>query len=142
MSWVYTLQKVAEDYGLDSTGTLDELRARVANHCRAKMVNPPRNEGTSQQTSPGKTATSARSSLAGILPGAGISLIASEPTSMERIRRWGTRYDGGLGAAEFLQRLGDLQYGYMVIPNHIIHSLSEILKGRALSWYRLRRTEW
>ena len=136
VGWVHELRKavlvkVAESYRLDATGTLDELRQRVTKYCRDhQIMGPPTITLTGETSNPE------------MLPGTGTSLIAPEATPMERIRKWGTRYDGGAGAAEFLQRLGDLQHSYMVTPAQIIQCLSEILKGRALGWYRLRRTEW
>ena len=139
VSWVYELRKavliqVAERYGIDATGNLDEIRQRVTAYCRANAVMGPPTITISSDTANPADATTPTNT--------GISFNAVEATAMEKIRRWGTRYDGGPGAAEFLQRLGDLQHSYKVNPNQIVECLSEILKGRALGWYRLRRTEW
>ena len=60
---------------------------------------------------------------------------------MERRRRWGGHYDGGIGAEDFLDQLDDLRDSYEVTPDQMLRCLPGILKGSALQWFRNEKAD-
>lgn len=58
------------------------------------------------------------------------------------VRKWNISYDGDRNPITFLERLGELMDCYNVVPDEIIRALPEILKGKALLWYRNNRELW
>lgn len=120
-SWIYRLRKTdliheAHQRGIDQEGTLDELRARIAAYLRNEMSK----SGEPSQPEP---------------------TCQTQPI-IERIRRWGTHYDGGKGAEDFLDRLKDLHRGFKVKPEEVLPCLAEVFRGEALQWYWNRYLEW
>lgn len=95
---------------MNSEGNLDQLRRRIIEHLRVM----------------GKT-DGGPSISPGTLPAAPTN------TPLDRIRKWGGPYDGGKEAAEFLQRIEDLQYSYQVSSEQFLPCRCEILNGQILS---------
>ncbi|GBP11138.1 hypothetical protein EVAR_60627_1, partial [Eumeta japonica] len=65
-----------------------------------------------------------------------------QPTDMEiqaTVRRWNLTYQGGDDLMEFLERLEELVECYQFNCNQLLPSMLEILKDRALQWYRVKR---
>ena len=60
---------------------------------------------------------------------------------MQTIRRWDLLYDGGDNLIDFLERLEELAECYTIGRNRLLLSLLEILKGKALQWYRIKRDD-
>lgn len=60
---------------------------------------------------------------------------------MEVIRRWDLIYDGNSSYVEFIERLEELAECYNFPRNRLLFPLLEILRGRALRWYRIKRHE-
>ncbi|KAI8116735.1 hypothetical protein CVS40_11228 [Lucilia cuprina] len=60
---------------------------------------------------------------------------------MSTIRRWDLTYDGDEHLMEFIERLEELAECYNFTRSRLLFELLEILKGRALQWYRLKRNE-
>lgn len=58
------------------------------------------------------------------------------------VRKWNISYDGDRNPITFLERLGELMECYNVAQDDLIRALPEILKGKALLWYRNNRELW
>ncbi|XP_036322552.1 uncharacterized protein LOC118736608 [Rhagoletis pomonella] len=61
------------------------------------------------------------------------------------VRRWDVHYSGGDTLHDFLERIEELAECYQITPDQLLPTLSEILRGRALQWFRVRRphiTTW
>lgn len=57
-------------------------------------------------------------------------------------RKWNLTYDGDRNPVAFLERLGELMDCYGILPDDVVKALPEILKGKALLWYRNNRELW
>ena len=55
--------------------------------------------------------------------------------------KWGIKFSGdnGESASEFLQRISDFVYSRQVKENELLSSMSDLLEGSALRWYRRKR---
>jgi len=60
---------------------------------------------------------------------------------MNQIRKWGCHFDGR-DPLSFLERVGELQRQYQFSNELILDGLPELLRGKALLWYRNFREEW
>ncbi|KAI8116869.1 hypothetical protein CVS40_11136 [Lucilia cuprina] len=60
---------------------------------------------------------------------------------MSTIRRWDLTYDGGDNLTEFIERLEELAECYGFDRGRLLFSLLEILKNKALQWYRVKREQ-
>lgn len=60
----------------------------------------------------------------------------------DMVRKWNISYDGNKNPITFLERLGELIECYNVDPDDIIKALPEVLKEKALLWYRNHRELW
>lgn len=58
------------------------------------------------------------------------------------IRKWNLRFDGEKGAVAFLERLDELKTAYAIEDRDILPALPELLKGKAILWYRINKSEW
>ncbi|XP_017487598.1 PREDICTED: uncharacterized protein LOC108375949 [Rhagoletis zephyria] len=63
---------------------------------------------------------------------------------MSTVRHWDVHYSGGDTLPDFLERIEELEC-YQITPDQLLPTLSEILRGKALQWFRVRRphiTTW
>jgi len=140
--WIYQLNKdeavhEAKNRGLDPTGTLDDLRARLSRHVTELATMLPLGR------------TDSAVSLApssGKLPAPPPPLTStddghSHAKSMNQIRKWGCHFDGR-DPLSFLERVEELQLQYRYTDELMLAGLPELLRGDAIAWYRNNRTDW
>ena len=123
MTWVYGLPKAkltewAKHRGIDQSGDLDTLRARVVAHLRAMNQDGTAGDVSINIDPPTDGATTLAVPLLSFSPRPGdqqpVEVAAPADTYhiMERVRRWGGYYDGGKGAEDFLDHLDELRDSY------------------------------
>jgi len=150
-SWIYRLNKPqaiceAEKRKLDISGTLDDIRRRLSLYI---------------DEHPGMTETEPMTAI----PGGGMGLnpaprlqisppsplLPPPPESMEnntmhgkcmnQIRKWGCHFDGR-DPLSFLERVAELQRQYRYTDAIMLDGVPELLRGKALAWYRNFQEEW
>ncbi|XP_067635276.1 uncharacterized protein [Eurosta solidaginis] len=60
---------------------------------------------------------------------------------MNTVRRWDVHYAGGDTLYDFLERIEELAECYLIKPDQLLPTLPEILRGKALQWFRLRKQQ-
>jgi len=145
-TWSYTLPKeqlamLVAVYGLDDTGTLDEIRKRMRGYAEE---NP--EEFASNPRELGEPSTAIPQNFASGHPPADLGTpVFIEPANLDsqiinQIRKWGCHFDGRDPAA-FAERL-ELRESYGFTGAQLLRGLPELLKGDALLWYRNYRAGW
>lgn len=61
---------------------------------------------------------------------------------MDRIRKWGLRYDGEKDPLGFIERVEELADSYEISRNSIPRALPELLRDKALVWFRNNNRHW
>lgn len=136
-SWIYKLSKeklvgIANLYGVESSGTLDEVRRQM----NAYIDEHPEEFACKR----GEALVPPLISMATLEPRGGTVFSVPESPDddgrvMDKIRKWGCHFDGRDPAA-FLERIHELQNSYRISGAQLLRGLPEILKGNALLWYR------
>jgi len=140
--WIYQLNKEeaiqeAKNRGLDPTGTLDDLRARLSRHVTelANMLPLGRTDSAANLAPPsGKP-------LASQPPPLATDDGHSHVKCMNQIRKWGCHFDGR-DPLSFLERVEELQLQYRYTDEVMLAGLPELLRGDSISWYRNNRADW
>jgi len=141
--WIYQLNKEeavreAENRGLDPTGTLDDLRARLSRHVTELVTMLP----LGRTDSTASLAPSAGKPPAPMPPAPTHTDDAqSHAKCMNQIRKWGCHFDGR-DPLSFLERVEELQLQYRYTDELMLAGLPELLRGDATAWYRNNRTDW
>jgi len=146
-SWVYHLRKPeiiveAEKRNIDTSGTVNDIRRRLSLYLDEHPEMP--------DTNPTPTATDPRPLTKLLIPST--SPLPPPPPAvsddamthgkaMNQVRKWGCHFDGR-DPLSFLERLAELQRQYHFTDNLILEGLPELLRGKALMWYRNFRDEW
>lgn len=136
--WIYELSKeklidVLERHKLDSSGKLDALRKRLSEYAtdHPETFTPETHRPTKHVAShdPSDSEDEERETM------------ANPAKIMNQVRKWGVHFDGRdpLG---FLERMDDLRRAYGYSGDVLLIGLAEILKGKALLWYRNNHEEW
>ncbi|XP_036345593.1 uncharacterized protein LOC118754828 isoform X2 [Rhagoletis pomonella] len=60
---------------------------------------------------------------------------------MSTVRRWDVHYSGGDALHDFLDRIEELAGCYQILPDQLLPTLPEILRGKALQWFRVQRQQ-
>uniref|UniRef100_A0A1Y1KP35 CCHC-type domain-containing protein n=1 Tax=Photinus pyralis TaxID=7054 RepID=A0A1Y1KP35_PHOPY len=60
----------------------------------------------------------------------------------DKVRKWGVKFDGRTDPLSFLERLEELQACYQLSDNDLLSALPELLKDKALLWYRNNKILW
>ncbi|XP_017466910.1 PREDICTED: uncharacterized protein LOC108359520 [Rhagoletis zephyria] len=60
---------------------------------------------------------------------------------MSTVRRWDVHYSGGDALHDFLDRIEKLAECYRILPDQLLPTLPEILRGKALQWFRVQRQQ-
>jgi len=148
-SWIYRLKRPqivheAEKRNIDTTGTVNDIRRRLSRHLDEHPEMPGRNP-TPNPEGP--------SPLPALLVPPPSPLPPPPPTSpipdermphgkaMNQIRKWGCHFDGR-DPLSFLERLTELQRQYRFPDELMLEGLPELLRGKALLWYRNFRDDW
>jgi len=146
-SWIYRLRKPeiiieAERRNIDTSGTVHDIRRRLRLHLDEHPEMP--------DTNPTPTATGPRPLTTLVIPPtsplpppppAAFDNGMSHGKAMNQVRKWGCHFDGR-DPLSFLERLAELQRQYHFTDDLILEGLPELLKGKALLWYRNFRDEW
>lgn len=61
---------------------------------------------------------------------------------IDQIRKWPVKYDGGKEPLAFLERVEELAEVYQVDINVLPRAMPELLRDRALAWYRNNNQQW
>jgi len=138
--WIYQLNKEeavreAKNRGLDPTGNLDDLRARLSRHASESITMLPLGKSDS---------------VANLAPASGKPPAPLPPPAatddghakcMNQIRKWGCHFDGR-DPLSFLERVEELQQQYRYADELMLAGLPELLRGEAIAWYRNNRADW
>jgi len=146
-SWIYRLNKpqiIAEagKRNLDASGTIDDIRRRLSQHLDEHPEMPGTGAThTAMGPSPAPTLLIPPPSPLPPLPPMGPDSGTSRSKAMNQIRKWGCHFDGR-DPLSFLERVTELQRQYHFADDLILDGLPELLRGKALLWYRNFRDEW
>ena len=156
VGWIYLLRKdklidVCEENGISTEGaTVDQLRRLLGELIRRKrsrassenLLRSLEEEVLEEERKPVYQA--AHVSITLKVPSKELHATHSSPSDtevMSTIRRWDLIYDGDEHLMDFIERLEELAECYSFARSRLLFALLEILKGRALQWYRVKRTE-
>lgn len=127
--------------GLQTEGTVDELRARLIQNLRATASGISREEKEHPVMDP-KSHGGARA----VKEDTDTRPVAATPLSpaelCDKVRKWGIRFDGSGDPLSFLERIEELRECYGFRDSDVLQTLPEMLKGRALLWYRNHKAVW
>ena len=160
-SWVHNvskdeLVKYTQEFGIESSGTLDELR-RLFKSFLAKENHSSEEKTRLRQLermhSGGEPVESDDDTLDGtqnngeefppeepILPKIQVAKPASIP--IEQVRKWSVRFNGNKGVLEFIERVEELAVAYEIDLDTLPRMMPELLKDDALIWYRNNYKTW
>jgi len=141
------LMQLLGNYGIDTSGTIDDLRRRLREFIRDNpgVITPPGAEslGTPMSSEhdglPVKAgpSTEPRPAFEPIITPASPlppSISVPEPARvLDQIRKWGCHFDGR-DPAMFLERVEELKRGYYLTDAHLLLGLPELLRGAPLLW--------
>ena len=141
-SYYYRLNKSdlireLEILGLDTEGSLDELRQRLSQYIDD---NPEMFEARNTLQPPTLT-------LPSDFPASPVTVIPADPPGnaatqiMNQMRKWGLHFEGKDPWA-FLERIDELRAAYEFSDAHWLRGLPELLRGDALLWCRNNRENW
>ncbi|XP_036346242.1 uncharacterized protein LOC118755515 [Rhagoletis pomonella] len=63
-------------------------------------------------------------------------------TIMDRVRKWGFKYDGGRDPLSLIERVEELAEVYEVNRDLLPRAMPELLKEKALTWFRSNNRDW
>lgn len=145
-SWIYTLKsdqlkEELKKFGLPLTGKMRDHRRTLSSFIKGDFQLPVLQ----------KTSDSAKPAL-GLLPGqpSGSSTVAETVSPIAKhdlsicntVRKWNLNFDGDKDVVLFLERLNELREAYDTTPEQLLGALPELLKGKALLWYRNSKSLW
>lgn len=141
--WIHTLPKkqlvdLANQYKIDATGTIDDLRRRLKNYAESHpteftdKMNIPDEADRTPQTSPESVGVNE------VAPNTSPSRLGE---TMNLVRKWGCRFSGRDPFA-FLERVEELRCGYGLTHDQLLRCLPELITGEPLLWYRNNREFW
>lgn len=158
VSWVNRLPKgklveIAEDQQINTKGTYTQLKKRLITHIkelepsiieqikrlaeiRTNQCSPEKITIESEEQS--ETDESEDDEEEVCKPTKKISDIAI----IEHVRKWSFRYDGGKDVIDFLERTEEQADIYQIERDRLLRTLPELLRGRALEWWRNNRNTW
>ncbi|XP_037811072.1 uncharacterized protein LOC119603190 [Lucilia sericata] len=165
-SWAYTLKRdelssYLNEFKLDTVGTVEELRKRLAKfisaeHDEDKTKRLLEIQLTHEQNSlalPGSRNGTTPSPVKIELnhpvsqPSVAVSVPACDTDNIktnliEYVRKWGLSYDGGREPLAFIERIEELAEIYNVPLNQFPRIMPEFLRDRALIWFRNNNGHW
>jgi len=150
-SWIYNLTKSqaiceAEKRNLDTSGTIDDIRRRLS---RYLDTHPDMSETEPKDTMTGAGVSTLTAPQIQIRPPSPLPPPPPEPREenhahgkcMNQIRKWGCHFDGR-DPLSFLERVTELQRQYRYSDEIMAAGIPELLRGKALAWYRNFQEEW
>lgn len=131
VTWIYSLTKATLEgmltqLGLDSTGTLDELRRRMSNYLKTKVREEPQAGGSTETSTPAETRRTESNTV----------------SACEKVRKWGIIFDGKSDALSFLESINERQECYQLPEEDLLRSLPLLFKNTAILWYRNTKEMW
>ncbi|XP_017487546.1 PREDICTED: uncharacterized protein LOC108375906 isoform X2 [Rhagoletis zephyria] len=60
---------------------------------------------------------------------------------MNTVRRWDVHFSGGDALHDFLERIEELAECYRIPLDNLLPTLPEVLRGKALQWFRVRKPQ-
>jgi len=145
-SWIYRLTKPqiiceAEKRQLNTSGTVNDLRRRLSRYLDEHPEMPDTNPmyNPAGPSPPPALLVPPTSPL--LPPPVPIDSGISHNKAMNQIRKWGCHFDGR-DPLSFLERVTELQRQYHYPNDLILDGLPELLRGKAILWYRNFRDEW
>jgi hypothetical protein len=128
--------------GLSPHGDLRKLRSKLTEHYKSKLKTKQAN-----QESQGGHNISHREPVGkkldlNLTRRDGDKSADAVGRACDIIRKWNLKFDGEKGAVAFLERLDELKTAYAIEDNDLLPALPELLKGKAILWYRINKSEW
>jgi len=148
-SWIYDLTKSqaiseAEKRNLDTSGTIDDIRRRLSRYVDEHPDMPETEPKTARQGEGADllSAPRLRISPPSPLPPPPPELgEGNHAKCMNQIRKWGCHFDGR-DPLSFFERVTELQRQYRYSDEVMVAGIPELLRGKALAWYRNFQEEW
>lgn len=149
LNWVYKLQKrplIGElaSRGLNTKGNVAEMRARLVEYLREHPDSDSRKEKADTSLSSGGLSRH-KSPLVDKheqLEQQSRMPQTSAGQTCDLVRKWGLKFDGVEGVVGFIERLIELKTAYKFSEDNLLIAIPELLKGKALLWYRNNKDEW
>lgn len=170
-SWVYTLKKddlinYLKEFGLESSGTVEELRRRMAQFIgsehthsdvpqRLLILQAKHDLGDGKTLTPKKTPEiivtheddeEHENNGESTKDNGGQVQINTRAKDLkvhaDQVRKWGVHFDGERDLLEFMERLEELADMYSIQKDTIVIMMPEVLTGKALVWYRNNNRKW
>ncbi|KMQ83460.1 hypothetical protein RF55_19996, partial [Lasius niger] len=143
------LADFAAKRGLDTSGTLDDIRRRVREYLDRHPEEAAEGDSAAVAGPSTETFTDARDAprtpvilTLPIPPPRPPASPGSDDTKViNQIRKWGCHFDGRDPLA-FLERVEELKDAYGYTDGQLLKGLPELLKGETLLWYRNNRDDW
>ncbi|XP_067639274.1 uncharacterized protein [Eurosta solidaginis] len=174
VNWIYYLKMedlltYATEFGLNNSGTVDELRKEFpqfvnqnpsyetrfagleTKHSKTTLTTNQEGQGNSGTASGSRPATpvnNIESVSIPTIPNMSYQFAGqlTQPPStvcvMDRARKWGIKYDGKGDPLSFVERVEEMAEGYEVDINSVPRALPELFKDRALVWLRNNNRHW
>lgn len=147
------LSSSLKELGLDSEGTVDEMRSQLRSYLDNENIPPDhdlfiQNLRSNYDSNPaGKDLRIPAPSVSRAASPIGTSDISrgveqNQSEVCDKVRKWGIKYDGGKDPLGFLERIEELATCYAISRNTLLNFMPEMFKGDALSWYRNNRKNW
>ncbi|XP_030752316.1 uncharacterized protein LOC115879552 isoform X2 [Sitophilus oryzae] len=175
--WIYSLKKseLAAQllrFGLDSTGTVEEMRRRIVRFIREGQAGPqpvtqpfgfpgnsavvPTVSSTATLTTTTVTATSSGHIAGRVVSSPVVYTSTSQPAPLPinpgmsnsfntdpiQVYKWGVTFNGRSDPVTFLERLEEICIAQNIHPDHLLPHLPEVLQGEAALWYRNNRVNY
>ncbi|XP_017466340.1 PREDICTED: uncharacterized protein LOC108359149 [Rhagoletis zephyria] len=164
--WIHYLNReelltYMAEFGLEQTGTVEELRRRFSSFIQEESNNEDYQtrfeELEAKHSKPALNVTAATPSgsqgasvMQSPMPVDAFETpqpYATYPTTslatiMDRVRKWGFKYDGGRDPLSFIERVEELAEVYEVNRDLLPRAMPELLKEKALTWFRSNNRNW
>ncbi|XP_017473873.1 PREDICTED: uncharacterized protein LOC108364630 [Rhagoletis zephyria] len=124
------------EFGLDNSGTVEELRKRLSTFVQEEVETENHRDRATDLALKHTRSTSAGNAPTPKRPE------RSAPIIMDRVRKWGVKYDGGKDPLGFIERVEELADGYEIERDALPRALPELFKDRALVWLRNNHGHW
>lgn len=137
--WIYTLKKQElldelQKFGLQSLGNVRANRRLLSSFIKGGYPPTAPKSSTAKEPAPGASTQEHNRSVSN-KTNDGLSICNT-------VRKWNLTYDGDKDVVLFLERLNELKEAYNLGEEEMLLALPELLKGKALLWYRNSKSLW
>lgn len=149
LNWVYRLKKrplTGEllTRGIPPKGSVQEMRAKLCEYLSTHETHTSTRDihsSTRHQPEPRNPAvTPSQHHDRPQVPRAMPHTTAGQTCDL--VRKWGLKFDGVEGVVGFIERLSELRTAYGFSEESLLVAIPELLKGKALLWYRNNKQDW